>query len=302
MKVSVIIINYNTTKLLLDCIFSIKKHTVNVDYEIIVVDNASTEDLSVLNNFTDIKIIKLSENIGFGQANNIGFEVAKGEFVLLLNSDTILLNNAIKIFSDFMDNHKDEKIGAIGGQLLEMDGITKNHSSSSFPSFGAEFKEEINRISRAFLKKDILTKPNEKQLPENKESIEVEYVTGADLFIPMKVLNEIGTFDPRFFMYYEETDLQKRMQQAGYKRLIIGNTKIIHLEGASFNATKKISGLRLLMIEESKFKYYQKNSLYLLYISYRLFYFFTSLPLLFKKTIPLNYRIKLLKLRMGLKN
>lgn len=302
MTVSVIIVNYNTEKLLNNCIKSIKEHTKDVDYEIIVIDNASIDNsqTTIANNYPEVNFIKLSENIGFGQANNKGFEVAKGEFVLLLNSDTILLNNAIKIFSDFMNNHKNEKIGAIGGQLLEIDGITKNHSSSSFPSFRAEFKEEINRISRAFLKKDVLIKLNEKQLPENRECIDVEYVTGADLFMPMKVLREIGTFDPLFFMYYEETDLQKRMQKAGYKRLIIGNTKIIHLEGASFDATKKISGLRLLMIEESKFKYFKKHKPFLAYFLYRFVYFFTSLPLVFKTAIPLEYRMKLLKLRVNL--
>jgi len=302
MTVSVIIVNYNTEKVLNNCIKSIKEHTTEVDYEVIVIDNASIDNsqTTIINNYPEVIFIKLPKNIGFGQANNKGFEVAKGEFVLLLNSDTILLNNAIKIFSDFMNNHKNEKIGAIGGQLLEIDGITKNHSSSSFPSFRAEFKNEINRYFRPFIKKDLFAKPNEKQLPENKNFIEVEYVTGADMFIPMQVLKEIGSFDPLFFMYYEETDLQKRMQQAGYKRLIIDNTKIVHLEGGSFDITKKISGKRLLMIEESKFKYYKKQSPYLQYIAFRVLYFFTSLPLFFKTAIPFNYRIKLLKKRIGI--
>jgi GT2 family glycosyltransferase len=301
MTVSVIIINYNTTKLLLDCLFSIKKQTQNIDYEIIVIDNASTEVLDAISiNFPDVILIKLEQNIGFGKANNKGFEIAKGEFVFLLNSDTILLNNAVKTFADFMSNHKTEKIGAIGGQLLEIDGLSKNHSSSAFPSLRSEFKEEVNRISRALFKKDLLNKPNEKLLPENENFIEVDYVTGADLFMPTSVLKEIGCFDPQFFMYYEETDLQKRMQTAAYKRLIIANTKIVHLEGGSFDATKKISGKRLLMIEESKFKYFKKHKSSIAYYSYRVVYLFSSLPLLFKSAIPLEYRIKLLKRRLSI--
>jgi GT2 family glycosyltransferase len=301
MLVSIIIVNYNTTKLLLDCLFSIKKQTQNIDYEIIIVDNASTEVLDAITiNFPEVILIKLPQNIGFGKANNKGFEIAKGEFVFLLNSDTILLNNAVKTFYDFMSYHKSNKIGAIGGQLLEIDGLTKNHSSSAFPSFEAEFKEEVNRISRALLKKDILVKPNEKQLSDNESFIEVDYVTGADLFMPMAVLKEIGCFDPQFFMYYEETDLQKRMQTAAYKRLIIANTKIIHLEGGSFDTQKKVSGKRLLMIEESKFKYLKKHKSSITYYIYRVLYLFSSLPLLFKSAIPFEYRIKLLKTRLGL--
>jgi GT2 family glycosyltransferase len=299
MLVSIIIVNYNTTKLLLNCLFSIKSKTQNIDYEIIVVDNASTEVLDEITiDYPEIILLKLPTNIGFGKANNKGIEIAKGEYVFLLNSDTILLNNAVKVFADFMDNHKSEAIGAIGGQLLEMDGITKNHSSSAFPSFEAEFKEEVNRISRALLKKDILTKPNEKNILDNQNFIEVDYVTGADLFMPSSVLKKIGCFDPQFFMYYEETDLQKRMQKAGYKRLIIANTKIVHLEGGSFDATKKISGKRLLMIEESKFKYFKKHKSTAPYYIYRILYLFSSLPLLFKFAIPLEYRIKLLKTRL----
>jgi GT2 family glycosyltransferase len=279
MIVSIIIVNYNTTKLLLNCLFSIKKQTQNIDYEIIVVDNASTEVLDAITiNFPEVILIKLQQNIGFGKANNKGIEIAKGQYVFLLNSDTILLNNAIKNFADFMSNQKTDKIGAIGGQLLEIDRVTKNHSSSAFPSFKAEFKEEVNRISRVLLKKDILIKPNEKRIRYDQNFIEVDYVTGADLFMPSSVLKEIGIFDPQFFMYYEETDLQKRMQNAGYKRLIIANTKIVHLEGGSFDTTKKISGKRLLMIEESKFKYFKKHKSTVPYYIYRVLYLFSSMP------------------------
>lgn len=301
MTVSIIIVNYNTTKLLLDCIRSIKKQTKNVDYEIIVVDNASTDNVNiVLDTNPDVILLQLQTNIGFGQANNKGLDIANGEFVFLLNSDTILLNNAIKVFLDFMYANKNQKIGAIGGQLLQADGISKNHSSSSFPSFKNEFKEEINRFTRAILKKDILVKANETIIKENQTQLAVDYITGADLFMPVAVLKQIGTFDKQFFMYYEETDLQKRMQINGYERLIINGTKIIHLEGGSFDFAKQVSGRRLLMIEQSKFKYFKKHTPRLAYFAYRFFYFFSSIPLFFKTAIPFDYRIKLLKTRFGI--
>ncbi len=301
MTVSIIIVNYNTTKLLLDCILSIKKQTKNVDYEIIVVDNASTDNVNiVLDTNPDVILLQLQTNIGFGQANNKGLDIANGEFVFLLNSDTILLNNAIKVFLDFMYANKNQKIGAIGGQLLQADGISKNHSSSSFPSFKNEFKEEINRFTRAILKKDILVKANETIIKENQTQLAVDYITGADLFMPVAVLKQIGTFDKQFFMYYEETDLQKRMQINGYERLIINGAKIIHLEGGSFDFAKQVSGRRLLMIEQSKFKYFKKHTPRLAYFAYRFFYFFSSIPLFFKTAIPFDYRIKLLKTRLGI--
>lgn len=301
MTVSIIIVNYNTTKLLLDCILSIKKQTKNVDYEIIVVDNASTDNVNIVLDINpEVILLQLPTNIGFGQANNKGLEIANGEFVLLLNSDTILLNNAIKVFLDFMYANKNQKIGAIGGQLLQADGISKNHSSSSFPSFKNEFKEEINRVARAIVKKDVFAKPNEIKIEENKTQLTVDYITGADLFMPVAVLKQIGTFDKQFFMYYEETDLQKRMQINGYERLIINGTKIIHLEGGSFDFAKQVSGKRLLMIEQSKFKYFKKHTPRLAYFAYRFFYFFSSMPLFFKTAIPFDYRIKLLKTRLGI--
>ena len=115
--VSIIIVNYNTPHLVVGCINSIKRHTRNVDYEIIVVDNNSTGDnLHEIESIQDISLIRSDENLGFGRANNLGSSYASGRHLFFLNPDTILENNAIAILVSFLDNSN--KVGACGGNLI----------------------------------------------------------------------------------------------------------------------------------------------------------------------------------------
>ena len=117
MTVSIIIVNYNTLHVLKPCLDSIIEHTIGIDYEIIVVDNGSTDgSIEVLSQDNRITLIQTGENLGFGKANNKGLEQAKGKYILFLNSDTLLRNNAIKIFYDFAEQYQG-KLGALGGIL-----------------------------------------------------------------------------------------------------------------------------------------------------------------------------------------
>ncbi len=302
--VSVIIVNYNTYDLLINCINSIYDQTKDVSFEIIVVDNASSDgsENKVKENFPEIIFIQSEENIGFGRANNLGIERAEGKYVFLLNSDTILLNNSIKVFFDFYENKSIifKKIGAIGGELLKIDRSSRNHSSQYFPKMADEFKTLINALFFKLTKKIAYKFNDEAILTEIETYKEVDYVTGADLFISKSLLLEFGCFDNNFFMYFEETDLQKRLVNAGYRNYLISGTKIIHYEGASFN--KKTSGNRIYMLDQSRFYYYKKHENIIFYVVFRFFYFLLTLPLLFDIRLSYSIRGKLFLLRLGFKN
>jgi GT2 family glycosyltransferase len=264
MDVSIIIVNYNTSKILCDCLQSIFLYTVDLEYEIIVVDNASKDDsvIMVSQLFPKVKIIVSSENIGFGRANNLGVKYAIGKYLLLLNPDTILKNNAIRVFFNYMEQHSNESIGAIGGWLLDNNGKV-NVSFGYFPSF----QVELYYLRDKFLQKE--------RVSNIKEELEVDFVMGADLFIRKSVFDDLKGFDPNFFMYYEETDLQFRMKNKALKRLIIPGTNIVHLEGGSFN--EKAKNFSRFMISQKSRKYYMKKYFFgFSYLSYYLISLFNK--------------------------
>lgn len=255
MEVSVILVNYNTCQVTRECVDSIFAHTGGVELEVIVVDNAS-EDASeqVLGTDPRITYIRNSHNLGFGRANNVGASVATGDHLFFLNSDTLLTNNAIALFRDYAVAHQGE-FGVLGCVLLSPDGGTC-HSHGRFITPARELRGLAAKYLR-FLKPRGLQRPRQVT-----EAAEVDYVTGADLWIPRAVWERVGGFDPDFFMYCEEVDLQRRMARMGLRRLVIPGPGIIHLEGAS-EKTQAGSGTwgfrRLRNILESKRTYGRKH-------------------------------------------
>lgn len=256
MDVSIIIVNYNTKELTKNCLKSVYEQTKDLNFEIFLVDNASSDGSQemIKNEFPNVILIENKENLGFGRANNLGMEIAKGKYIFLLNSDTILLNNAVKIFFNwYEENNIKNNIGAIGSYLLN-NNMEIIHSFWEFNFIIGQLKHRYNIVLRIFiikiLKKIKLIKPFKKNSnkKENKLiNIEVDYITGADLFIKSDVIKKIGKFNEKFFMYFEETDLQYRMELEGLKRIIINGPKIIHLEGMS----EKVSSKKREMITKS---------------------------------------------------
>lgn len=253
MDVSIIIVSYNTKTLLANCLDSIMEMTRDIEYETIIVDNASTDgtQMMIKQNYPWTRLIESKDNLGFGNANNLGASHAKGKFLFLLNSDTILLNNALKIFYDYSESNPN--FGALGAILL--DSNYKNcHSYGKFPSALRTLKNTIAKYLR-FLKNKELHHPQ-----DIKEPINVEYITGADLWIPRDIFIKLEGFDSKFFMYFEETDLQKRMNNIGLERIIIPGPRIIHLEGGSDNSKSKYwSASRLKNYYRSETIYHQKH-------------------------------------------
>lgn len=256
MDVSIIIINYRTAGLIVNCINSIIKFTKDVSYEIIVVDNNSMDNCekTLLSLFPreNIVFLGLNQNIGFGRANNKGFEIAKGRNVFCLNPDTLLLNNAVKELSDYLDGHED--VGVCGGNLYDEELRPMHSFVRYFPSLAWS----LHMLT--FRKTERLIYGKNSEFNHSGHTLTVAYVTGADLMIKKELLTRFGGYSPDFFMYYEETDLCYRIRSKGYKVVSVPTAKIQHLEGRSFDKEKNVvNDKRIRMMEESRSIYYKRN-------------------------------------------
>lgn len=259
--VSIIFVNYKTKDLTINAINSVIEKTQGINYEIFVVDNASNDGSieSIEKQFLNINIIKSEINGGFGYANNLAIKQAGGKYILCLNTDTILISNAIKIMFDFMEKEEYKDVAVCGGNLYD----ENNNPTLSF----ADFPNLINCTSFSYLFRNLF--PNIKKI-EAKKIIDVDVIIGADIFLRKEVLDKIGLFDEKFFMYAEEVDLCKRIKNAGYRIKIVPNAKIKHLEGKSSSNFWENSKMRV----KSKYIYAKKHQSYLDIIVMKLSYIF----------------------------
>ena len=234
MDVSIIIVNYNTKELTNECIDSVFAKTREVSFEIILVDNASTDgSKEYFEKDNRIKYIYCTENLGFGRANNLGCKYSCGKYIFFLNSDTLLLNNAVGLFYDFYENNNEYlKIGALGTFLLDKDRRII-HSFGPFPTIDRVLYNDWCGIILKIFGRKLKLFDDFYEIDMQKEYTAVDYVTGADLFVSREVIDKYGAFDPDFFMYFEETEMQCRWHKFGLQTYVIKNPQIIHLVGAS---------------------------------------------------------------------
>ncbi len=231
MNVSIIIVNYNTTDLLLQCVDSIVKHTQKVSYEIIVVDNGSEEDsLAPLRQDRRISLLEQHENLGFGRANNVGATSARGEHLFLLNPDTILVNDAISILHQHLVNTP--HTGLCGGNIFDADMLPIHSHDRLFPSILSEMDIVFGHL---YYK---LRYGKNSWFNHTDSPMKVAMITGADMMVRREVWDEVAGFDPSFFMYYEDADLCVRINEKGYDITNVPQAKIIHLEGKSFHESR----------------------------------------------------------------
>lgn len=250
--VSVIIVNYNTLKVTRECINSVIEKTQGIKYEIILVDNASTDgSKEFFEKDNRVKYIYSEKNGGFGYGNNLGMKVAKGKYFFLLNSDTLLVNNAIKEFHDYAEKHDSKKV--YGCYLQSTDG-NYNASSFFFPAFTIK-----DFIKRKIHGQDYTPDYSEKQ---------VEAISGADMFFHREIYEKTNGFDENIFLYGEEGEWQYRMLKEGYSCFLIPQPKIIHLEGKSM----KVSPEKTAIKWKSHFYILKKHMWYPTYILARIYY------------------------------
>ncbi|MDA2921794.1 glycosyltransferase family 2 protein [Patescibacteria group bacterium AH-259-L07] len=223
---SIIIVNYNQKNLLRQCLRNIDEVHIGIAYEIIIVDNNSTDSskdfLSSLTN-NKLLIINNSKNIGYAAANNQGIKLAKGKYILTLNPDVIVLRESIEKLFEFLEKNSD--VAMIGPQLLNPDKSIQ-YSCCRFP------KLYTPAIRRTFLGKlPVLKYELDRYLmldADHTKIQEVDWLIGAVLMMRKSALDSIGLLDERFFLYFEDVDLARRIKKAGYKVMYYPKSKMYH--------------------------------------------------------------------------
>ena len=242
LDVSVIVVSYNTRSCLKICLDSVYQQTAGVSFEVIVVDNASSDcsPEMITAEFPSAIFIQNETNVGFGAACNIGFARANGKYLFLLNPDAILLDNVIATLFSIMERHSsNDRIGAAGCILTDSSGKSAI-SYGRFLNFGDEIWPRLRGIAGKLLGSRTKGRFRRSMMTDfgDRGMFAVDYVTGADLFLSRSALEDAGTFDSDYFMYAEEMDLQYRMMLLGYKRVIVEGPKLTHDQGASFNGSR----------------------------------------------------------------
>lgn len=268
-KISIIIVNFNSGGYLFKTVNSILKNFSEKGFEVIIVDNNSSDDsLKKVKNDERIKIIRLEKNIGFGAANNRGVKEAKGEYILILNNDTLVQENSIEKLIDFLE--KNPEFSAVGPLVLYPD-----------KSFQLSFGKEISLFNEFILKffyeryYKLIYKIRGKRI-----SREVDWLSGVCFLIKKSLYEKIGGFDENFFIYLEDCDFFKRLKEKGHRAYFFAEPEIIHFKGKT---TKKYLSFVYPLNKKSQLYYYCKHKkgsfpLLKLYLKLRL-----SLKLLFSK-------------------
>lgn len=231
MDLSVVILSYNVKYLLDACIHSVLHATQSILAEIIVVDNASTDESVTLvrEKYPDIRIIENEINVGFSKANNAGVRAAHGNYVLILNPDTVVNESAIIGALRHLQNQAET--GIVGVRMHDARGQYLPESKRGFPDLVSSFFK-ITGIYRFFPKSDFF---NHYYLgsKDKTQLCNVEVLTGAFMMMPKSLYEEVGGFDESYFMYGEDIDLSNKIKKSGKNLVYLGNEQIIHLKGRS---------------------------------------------------------------------
>lgn len=253
--VSVIVVSYNTRELTLDCLRSVYQQTRAVDFEILVVDNASADGSpeAVAHEFPAVHLHALDRNLGFAAANNIALRAARGRYLLLLNPDTLILDGALERMVRFMD--ADQSIGAAGCQVLQ-DAETIQQTCFRFPSCLNLFLA-FSGLQRAF--------PHSRWLArgvmgdwDRRSPRDVDVISGMFLMIRRAALVAVGLLDQRFFVYAEEADWCRRAADRGWRRVFTPSARILHRDGGGASALP--TGARMyVQMQKSLLLYLRKH-------------------------------------------
>jgi GT2 family glycosyltransferase len=246
---SIIVVNWNTRKLLKRCLECIYRTVENLSFEVLVVDNASGDGSSkmVRENFSWVKLIENAENVGFARANNQAIRLSNGRYVLLLNSDTEVQPGALRAMVEFLDSRPEA--GAAGSRLLNPDG-TLQPSCHPMPTLFREFwrlfhLDRLLRLASYGMGSWDLRSPRE-----------VDTVQGACLMLRREVLDVVGLLGEEYFMYSEETDLCFRLRQAGWSIYWVPEARVIHYGAQS---TQQASAKMFFHLYHSKYLFFKNT-------------------------------------------
>ena len=230
-KISIIIVNYNVRYFLEQCLYSVKKSCANLSSEIIVIDNNSNDDSCrmVKDRFPEVNLICNKQNIGFGKANNLGVSKAKGEFVLILNPDTLIAEDTLQEMVEFAE--KQDDFGALGVKMIDGTGSFLHESKRNIPTIRIASKKILGNSKEYYAN----------HIDEN-DNGKIDILTGAFMLLKRSIFNEVNGFDEDYFMYGEDIDLCYKLLNKGFQNYYFGKSTIVHFKGES--TTKDISYLK----------------------------------------------------------
>jgi len=248
MDLSVIIVNWNTKDLLCQCLDSLTQTLKKMDTEIFVVDNGSTDGsvAAIREKFPRVRLVENRVNLGFARANNRAISLSSGEYLLLLNPDTKVKDEAISQMLSFMNAHA--KAGLVGGQLFNADG-SKQNSIANFPSLATELFNKS--LLRWLFPEKFPGKERDYPGP-----VEVDSVIGACMLVRRETVDQVGLLDEGYFLFLEETDWCYRIKKAGWKIYHIPQAEIFHFQGKSAEAEKAKARIEYY---RSRYHYFRKN-------------------------------------------
>lgn len=255
MDISIIIVSWNTRQLLDNCLDSIYKETKKINFEIFVVDNASSDRSAemVKEKYPQVQLVENKKNAGFAAANNQALKHASGRYILFLNPDTIILDNALDKGVEMMDARPEVSI--LGANTFNSD-MTRQKTVAPDPSLLSQIFL-LAKLRHLFPKSKIIKKYQRFDFDYSKETLINGHTQGSFILIKKDVLDKIGSFDEKFFIWFEEVDLCFRARQRGYKILYSPEVKIIHYGGESFKQVMTFK--KQLMYNQSLLYYFWKN-------------------------------------------
>jgi hypothetical protein len=242
---TVSLVTSNNKKLILDCLKSVYETSKDLEVEVYVVINATSDDSeeAIKKDFPKVKLIVNKDKLSFTHNHNMVMERGKGKYVLVLNDDTVMLDGALKKMVDFMETSPD--VGILGCKILNADGSLQWSCGKSFSHKFEHFKSGMLNQFLPFLQKQFF-----------KETEEVSWVTGACLLARSKALERVGLFDENIIIYYEDGDLCHRMIQAGWKVVFYPQAEIIHYHGQT---RKQHLGRDTFIIYKSRLYFFAKH-------------------------------------------
>jgi GT2 family glycosyltransferase len=259
--ISIVIVSFNTREVLRDCLRSAYLAAGSLRTQVIVVDNASTDGSSEMieEEFADVLLIRSKSNLGFGPANNLGFQSVLGRYIVLLNSDAFLTEGSLERSVAHMD--ATPGVGLGGGRLIGRDGSWQP-SARMFPTVLSDLIV-LSGLAARYPRSRIFGRAD-RTWANPMEAAEVDWVPGAFSIIRTKALHAIGSFDPRFFLYYEEVDLCKRIKDSGYSVWYWPDVVVVHIGGESSRQVRSLqlsrTGAQLTLWRmRSMLLYYRKH-------------------------------------------
>jgi GT2 family glycosyltransferase len=279
---SIIIVNWKSVDYLKVCVTSIFKYISQVDFEVIIADNDSGDNLDQFKNQEKITLLELDKNYGFGKANNIAFEKARGENILFLNPDTEFVDSSLEDLLEYQNQNKD--IGIIGCKILNSDGSVQD-SVRTFPTLSSHILILL-KLHRILSNSSSINKYLMKSFDYNNFS-EVDQVMGAFMLTTKNIFEKLGGFDENYFIWYEEVDLCKNAINNGFKVVYNPIAQIKHHYSQSFKNERR---LKKQMVLNKSMRYYFRKNVSL--ISFFIITLFSGISLLITLGVKLIFREK----------